>query len=46
MLFGLCFSQVEKDLYGKWMGVDQGEKGFVTFYPLFLEVILKEKLVR
>ncbi|WP_076390070.1 hypothetical protein [Chryseobacterium gambrini] len=33
MLFGLCFSQVEKDLYGKWMGVDQGEKGFVTFYP-------------
>lgn len=30
---GICTSQSVKDLHGKWVGVDQGAKGYVTFFP-------------
>jgi hypothetical protein len=33
LFFGLCFSQTEKDLYGKWGGTDAGSYGSFTFFP-------------
>lgn len=30
--FGLLFSQTEKDLYGKWGGIDAGSYGSFTFF--------------
>ncbi|SDI90937.1 hypothetical protein [Chryseobacterium jejuense] len=32
LFFGLCFSQTEKDLYGKWVGTDAGSYGSFTFF--------------
>ncbi|MCE4064832.1 hypothetical protein LXM63_06955 [Chryseobacterium gleum] len=32
LVFGLSFSQTEKDLYGKWGGVDAGNYGSFTFF--------------
>ncbi|RXM39026.1 hypothetical protein BOQ62_13100 [Chryseobacterium sp. CH21] len=32
LFFGLCFSQIEKDLYGKWVGTDAGKYGSFTFF--------------
>lgn len=32
LFFGLCFSQTEKDLYGKWVGTDAGNYGSFTFF--------------
>ncbi|NIF04993.1 hypothetical protein F3J23_06015 [Chryseobacterium sp. Tr-659] len=33
LFFGLCFSQTEKDLLGKWVGSNGNGKVYVTFYP-------------
>lgn len=34
MVFGVCFSQSVKDLYGKWSGTDRKDnKGSFTFFP-------------
>ncbi|RQO40751.1 hypothetical protein DBR39_07380 [Chryseobacterium sp. KBW03] len=32
LFFGLCFSQTEKNLYGKWIGTDAGSNGSFTFF--------------
>ncbi|KAB1232715.1 hypothetical protein [Chryseobacterium viscerum] len=32
LFFGVCFSQTEKDLYGKWIGTDAGSHGSFTFF--------------
>ncbi|WBV61044.1 hypothetical protein PFY12_02725 [Chryseobacterium camelliae] len=32
IFFGMCFSQTAKDLHGKWMGIDRGKKGYITFF--------------
>ncbi|WP_284463466.1 hypothetical protein [Chryseobacterium sp.] len=32
LCFGFCFSQTEKDLYGKWIGTDAGSYGSFTFF--------------
>ncbi|UKB77265.1 hypothetical protein [Chryseobacterium sp. MEBOG07] len=32
LFFGVCFSQTEKNLYGKWVGTDAVSNGSFTFF--------------